>query len=327
MGSQFKLQALTSDGREPDVEISLSHSDHGTEQLTTITLRDITERVQQRARLDAALLTAESALLRQREMQDILVHAEKKAALSDLVAGVAHEINTPVGVALSAATYLDDQTRQTAATYAAGDLSEEELTEYFATARQAAQLMTLNSQRAADLIHSFKQMAVDQVGGERRRFDLATFIDEVVLSLRPVLKKSAAAVQVRCPPAITLDSFPGALSQVLTNLVMNTLEHAFAPGQPGQIAISAQLMTDDKVMLRYHDNGKGIPGELHMRVFEPFFTTRRDTGGSGLGLSVVSNIVQQSLQGTVTLYSAAGEGCTFLLRLPRNINLPSRHDA
>ena len=246
------------------------------------------------------------------------MQAEKLAALGGLVAGVAHEINTPVGITLSAATHLEAETIKADRAYQAGELTEEGLADYFATARQATQLMTLNSQRAAELIQSFKQVAVDQTGGEQRTFELATYIDEVLLSLRPRLKKSHIAIHIECPAKLTLDSLPGAFSQLLTNLIMNSLIHAFAPNQPGHIDIIAKTNpTGDRVELIYRDDGCGIPPELHTKVFEPFFTTQRSNGGSGLGLHIVHAIVTQSLKGSLTLTSALGQGTTFTLVVPR----------
>ena len=263
---------------------------------------------------------AEIALARQQQIQDELVQVEKLAALGGLVAGVAHEVNTPIGVTLAAATHLDAETHKADRAYQAGELTEEGLSEYFATARQAAQLMALNSQRAAALIQSFKQVAVDQTGGERRSFGVARYIDEVLLSLRPLLKKSHIHIHVDCPPTLTLDSLPGAFSQVLTNLLMNALHHAFTPEQTGHITITvAAVPEQSQVCLTFRDDGQGIPPELHARVFEPFFTTRRANGGSGLGLHIVHNIVTQSLKGTLSLDSQVGQGTTFTLYLPRSL--------
>ena len=278
------------------------------------------ERVAQRtSELVEAKLRTEDALTRQQEMQDELVQADKMAALGSLVAGVAHEINTPVGITLGSATYLEAETDKADDRYQAGEMTEDELSSYFATARQATQLMALNSKRASDLIQSFKQVAVDQAGGERRQFGLATYIDEVLLSLRPSLKKTHVEVIVKCPQELVVDSLPGSLSQVLTNLIMNSLTHAFTPEQTGHISIVVQQWgaQGEWVELIYSDDGKGIPSELHDKVFEPFFTTRRGAGGSGLGLHIVFNIVNQILKGMVKLSSVAGEGAVFTLRFPR----------
>ncbi|MBU0690165.1 MAG: PAS domain-containing sensor histidine kinase [Gammaproteobacteria bacterium] len=312
----FKLVALTRDGREPNVEISLSHSGSGDDRLATITIRDVTEREKSRQEVEAARRAAEEALARQKVMQNELVQAEKMVALGSLVAGVAHEINTPVGVTLASATHLESETRKADARYHEGELTEEGLEEYFSTARQATQMMTLNSQRASDLIQSFKQVAVDQTGGERRSFDLAVYLDEILLSLRPSLKKSDVEVSVDCAEGVVVDGLPGALSQIVTNLIMNSLTHAFDVSTQGHIDISARL-SGEWIELIYRDNGKGIPRELQGKVFEPFFTTRRGSGGSGLGLHLVYNIVYQTLKGTLMLASEPGQGVTFTIRFPR----------
>jgi PAS domain S-box-containing protein len=319
MGSGRALLALTKDGREPHVEISLSHSGEGAQWLATVTVRDVTQREEYKRGLEAARHSAEVALARQKEMQGALVQTEMLAALGGMVAGVAHEINTPVGITLSAATFLDAQTQQADRAYQEGELTEEGLAEYFATARKASQLMTLNSQRAADLIQSFKQVAVDQTGGDQRTFNLAAYINEILFSLMPRLRKTKIGVTVDCPAELTMDSVPGALSQVLTNFIMNSLTHAFEPDQDGKIHISACAEDDDHVRIVYSDDGRGIAPELHSKVFEPFFTTRRSAGGSGLGLHIVHTIVTQSLKGSITLASSPGHGVKFTLSLPRKI--------
>ncbi|MBK1650125.1 hypothetical protein CKO36_16355 [Rhabdochromatium marinum] len=310
------LTGRTRDGREISVQASLSYSAKGEEILATITLRDVTEQERNQQILLEAKQQAESALTLQRQLQKELVQTEKLAALGSLVAGVAHEINTPVGVTLSAATYLESETHKIDQAYQAGELSEEELNDYFATARQATRLMSLNSERAANLIHSFKQIAVDRTGGERRTFDLAIYIDEVLLSLHPRLKKTPIEIQVDCPAGLILDSLPGAFSQVLTNLIINASVHAFEPDQAGHIAITARTTTDKQVKILFSDDGKGIPPELHKRVFEPFFTTQRSQGGSGLGLHIMYTLVTQSLKGTLTFSSTPNQGTTFAMCVP-----------
>ncbi len=319
MNERAALTALKRDGSQALVEISLSHSGEAGARLATVTLRDVTEREQTRQALIAAKQQAELALAQQQQMQNALVQVEKLAALGGLVAGVAHEVNTPIGVLLSAATHLSAETQKTHRAYQAGELSEEGLSDYFATAAQATQLMALNSQRAADLIQSFKQVAVDQTGGERRVFGVASYIEEVLLSLRPHLKKSPIQIHVDCPPELTMDSLPGAFSQVLTNLLMNALTHAFAPEQAGNVVI-AVAEEGQHICLTFSDDGKGIAPELHARVFEPFFTTRRANGGSGLGLHIVHSIVTQSLKGTLAFDSQVGEGTIFTLHLPRSLS-------
>lgn len=193
------------------------------------------------------------------------------------------------------------------------------MSDYFATAAQATQLMALNSQRAADLIQSFKQVAVDQTGGERRVFGVASYIEEVLPGLRPHLKNPPSKSTSTRPPELTMDSLPGAFSQVLTNLLMNALTHAFKPEQSGHIII-AVAEEGSQICLTFSDDGQGIAPELHARVFEPFFTTRRASGGSGLGLHIVHSIVTQSLKGTLAFDSQVGEGTIFTLHLPRSLS-------
>lgn len=317
-GAGLALTMLTADGRNPPVEVSLSHTDHNGERLAMVTIRDVTEQVRNRNDLIAARRHAEQALAQQQLLQDELVQAEKLAALGRLVAGIAHEINTPIGVTLSAATHLEAETRKTDHIYHGGELTEEGLSEYFETARQAARLMTLNCQRAADLIQGFKQVAVDQTGGEQRNFDLGAYLDEILLSLGPRLKKTSVTVTTHCLPGIEVYGYPGALSQVLTNLVFNTLIHAFDASQEGRIQITSTA-ENGCVTLVYSDDGKGIPPDLQVKVFEPFFTTRRGTGGSGLGLHILHTLVTQTLRGSVRLDSTPGQGTTFTLRFPQRL--------
>jgi PAS domain S-box-containing protein len=276
---------------------------------------DVTEQERNRSELLKAKQNAEETLQLQRMLQNELVQAEKLAALGGLVAGVAHEVNTPVGITLSAATHLSSETKKIGALYQAGELTEEELTEYFATAQQASQIMTINSRRAADLIHSFKQITADQAGGEMRNFDLAEYLHEILLSVGPKLRKHNVAVRTDCPAGILLRGLPGALVQVLTNLIMNSLVHGYNEDQPGQIDISARD-TGGNIELIYHDDGKGIPLEFHHKIFDPFFTTARGKGGTGLGLHIVYNIVTQILQGGIKMKSEPGQGTTFILRFP-----------
>ena len=319
MGERGTLKALTKDGREPDVEISLSHSGDGADRLATITVRDITEREKNRKALDRSRKRAEDALARQEQLQDGLVEAEKMAALGGLVAGIAHEINTPIGVALSSATHLEVETKKADDLYRSGEMTEEGLSDYFTTANQVAHMMTLNTQRASDLIQSFKQVAVDQTGDACRTFDMNDYIEEILLSLKPHFKQSSIKTHVNCPDHLSVYGHPGGVSQVLTNLITNSLRYAFDEGESGNISISVEA-TDDEVKLIYHDDGKGIEPDLQATVFDPFVTTGRSTGGSGLGLHIVYNIVTQTLKGTIALTSAPGQGATFTVTTPRNLS-------
>lgn len=269
------------------------------------------------AELMIAKNDAETAFNSLKQTQDTLVQSEKMAALGGLVAGIAHEINTPVGVILMSSTHLEAETDKVSCRYQQGELSGGELESYFDTARQSVRLMTINSQRAAELINSFKQVAVDQTGGERREFDLKSYIEEVVLSLHPKLKRTAISIIPDCPEGLTVDSYPGALSQILTNFIVNSLQHAYQPDQAGRLNIRVTLLSDDTIRLIYSDDGKGVPPELQSKIFDPFFTTQRGNGGSGLGLHIVYNAVYQTLKGRLQMHSAFAQGTMFTLHFPR----------
>jgi signal transduction histidine kinase len=248
--------------------------------------------------------------------QESLLQAERLASLGSLVAGVAHEINTPVGIALTSASVLMDATTAVDASMKAGQVKKSEIQKYIDTAGESARLIMNNAYRAAHLIHSFKQIAVDQVSEARRRFELKEYIGEVVSSLQPKLKKTRIVVAINCPDDIMLDSYPGALAQVITNLTLNCVEHAFDPEGAGNIDINV-IPDGDMIEMQVVDNGKGIPPELLDKVFDPFVTTRRGQGGTGLGLNIVFNLVVKQFGGSISVSSTLGQGARFMLRIPR----------
>ena len=244
-----------------------------------------------------------------------LVESEKMASLGGLVAGVAHEINTPVGIGVTAASHLENKTREMLEEYRAGGLKRSRLEEFLGLCDESTRMILVNLRRASDLIRSFKQVAVDRSTEERRKFALHDYLEEVLLSLKPHLKKTAISVELDCDPELEIDSYPGAYSQILTNLVMNSLVHAYDPGQAGRIRVEI-THGEDRLRLVYSDDGKGIaPGDLD-KIFEPFYTTKRGRGGTGLGLHILYNIVTQKLEGTVHCESLPGQGTTFTLDVP-----------
>jgi PAS domain S-box-containing protein len=253
-----------------------------------------------------------------RDIQGQLVEAEKMASLGSLVAGVAHEINTPLGIGLSAVSHFQDQVRALSVDLAEGKLKKSSLDSFCATSNEAAEMIASNLRRAADLIKSFKQVAVDQTSSEKRDFILGAYLTELMSSLSPVFRKSPVTVTLECPDNIQMDSYPGPLSQVVTNLITNALTHAFDEGQAGAVVVHVTESGPD-VILVCSDNGRGIPEEHQSKVFDPFFTTRRNKGGTGLGLSVTYNLIVQTLRGKVTMTSKLGEGTVFTVRLPRDV--------
>ncbi|GLR79323.1 PAS-domain containing protein [Azospirillum oryzae] len=281
------------------------------------TLTDVTVEARSAEEIFNAMQELERAYADLKETQASLVQAEKMASLALLVAGVAHEINTPIGIAFGCATHLSGRTSTLAEAFESGTMRKSELAAYVATAGESSRLIEQNLTRAAELIQSFKRVAVDQTSEERRRFDLLAYLEEVVTSLGPTLRKSRHRVAIACSPGIVMDSFPGALSQVVTNLVMNALTHAFPADSKGHMVIDVDETADGEVEIRFADDGVGIPAENLPKVFEPFFTTRRGSGGSGLGLHIVFNLVTQSLGGRISVDSVPGDGTTFTLRIPK----------
>ena len=258
-----------------------------------------------------------AAHARLQETQQQLVQAEKMAALGQLVAGVAHEINTPLGVALTAASFLADETQRIAKGIEAGKLRRAEFDSYAATAVDSTTLLLANLSRAADLVQGFKQVAADQTSDERRLFTLDDWIGDLVLSLRPMWQKPGHKLTVDCPEGIRLDNYPGALAQILTNLISNTLVHGFEAGRVGQLGIAVTEPDADSVEIVYTDDGRGIAPDNLPSIFDPFFTTRRAQGSTGLGLHIVYNLVAQRLGGTIRVTSELGAGVRFTLRFPR----------
>ncbi|QNA87729.1 GAF domain-containing protein [Massilia sp. Dwa41.01b] len=263
---------------------------------------------------NAALNTALQQL---REAQGELVRQEKLASLGELVAGVAHEINTPLGICVTATSHLVEELRLTRAELAAGEMTQESLASFFDIVDQSLRIMTTNTQRAASLVRSFKQVAVDQSSGDIRSFNLRAYLNEVLLSLQPRLKGRPVKVEVDCPPDVAMESYPGAVSQIVTNMVINSLIHGFERDQPGHIAIRVAV-EGEQVAMSYADDGAGMDKETLDKLFDPFFTTKRGSGGSGLGAHILYNLVTGALGGTVKVESAPGQGLRYDLSFPRS---------
>ncbi|GHG59784.1 hypothetical protein GCM10010919_02620 [Alishewanella longhuensis] len=247
--------------------------------------------------------------------QKELIQSEKLAALGNMVAGIAHELNTPVGNAVMAASRLKADYR-TLATKAKTALTKSDFENFLVQSHDSTEILDRNLLRAAELIRSFKQVAVDQTSLQRRPSYLHEILDDVLLMLQPSIRKSGHSVTVQQPEfPILLDTYPGPLEQVLINLIQNALIHAFDDA-PGQVRVTVSQQ-DQLIILSVADNGKGIPFAQQTKIFEPFFTTRLGTGGSGLGLSLVHNMVTGILKGQLRLESMPGEGSRFWITMPR----------
>jgi signal transduction histidine kinase len=253
--------------------------------------------------------------------QDSLVQTEKLAALGRLVAGVAHEINTPVGTSLTVASALINKTNRFEADVTSGNVRRSVLTEFIAASREAASQIMINLGQAIDLIQSFKQVAADRNVSDRRRFDLGEVTEQVVKGLQFGLRSQNLTVSVECEPNLAMNSYPGPYGQVLTNLVLNSAAHAFPDGARGSVHIAAQASGKDNVEVLFSDDGCGMSPEVKRQVFDPFFTTRRDQGSTGLGLHIVYNIVTNRLGGRINLETKPGAGTKIRIIVPREAPL------
>ncbi len=297
-------------------KLPLLDADGEIERVVTVAL-DIGERKKSEQEMRKARDAAETALRNLRETQVSLIEAEKLAALGRLVAGVAHEVNNPVGIGLTVASALERKTALFAAEVARGDLRRSSLNDFLETSRDASSQLVANLNRAAELIQSFKQVAADRNYSDQRTFDLADLTEQVVMSLRPGLRKHNLTLTVDCQPNLIMNSYPGPYGQVLTNLFLNAVAHAFPDGRPGAIHIEARESGRDNVEIIFSDNGIGMSLDVRRRAFDPFFTTRRDQGGTGLGLHIVYSIVTNRLGGRLDLDSEPGGGTRIQMILPR----------
>ena len=258
-----------------------------------------------------------------RHAQDELARSERLAALGSMVAGIAHELNTPIGNSLVAASTLLDKVRALDQTFEAG-LRRSDLRAFIDDANGISELLSRNIERTAGLVSSFKQVAVDRTSSQRRKFDLGAVIQENIDTMAPALKKTPYQVVVDVAPLVAMDSYPGPLGQVLAALVDNAIVHGFHGRAHGRLTIKVPLPAGEHAEIIVSDDGAGIPTGHLNRIFDPFFTTRMSEGRSGLGLNIVHNIVTTILGGKIHVNSMPGAGTTVRLTLP--LDAPMHHE-
>jgi PAS domain S-box-containing protein len=284
-----------------------------------VAAEEITARKRSEQEMRRAREAAEQALEHLRETQASLIEAEKLAALGRLVAGVAHEINGPVGSSLTVASALRQKYEVFAADVGRGDIKRSALNEFLDAVRGASVQLVTNLDRASQQVQSFKQVATDRSRLERRRFDLGELTEQILMGLRPELRKRGLALDVSCEPDLLMDSLPGPYGLVLSNLVLNAAMHAFPPPRTGTISITAHALGADEVEIALADDGCGMSPHVRRQAFDPFFTTRRHEGAAGLGLHIVHSMVVDRLDGRLTLESEPEAGTTVHLVLPRSL--------
>ncbi len=277
--------------------------------------KEVKERRQTQTVLKETNKSLEDSLITLRQTQDHLIMSEKMAALGNLVAGVAHEINTPVGIGITAASFLTMKTRKFSKHINNENIDFHDLNKYMTLAKEASTIIETNLKRAADLISSFKQVGADQASRKKRLFFMKEYLNIVLYSLRPKLKEGEHRVFIDCPENFEVDSYPGVFSQILTNLVINSITHGFEVIKKGKIYIKI-THEDNNMRFYYKDNGKGMDEKAVKRIFEPFFTTKRIQGGTGLGMHIVYNLVTQVLKGQITCSSSKEKSLSFLIDIP-----------
>lgn len=315
-----RLTALTNELEERNQQLTaqntaLTQSETQVKELNYTLETRVTERT-------AAL---QQAMTQLQQSQASLARADRMSALGTLVAGISHELNTPIGNSVMTASTLSERVKSLQLNVERGNLRRSDLDASMTQFTQGADLILRNLERAAHLLGSFKQVSVDQTSEVRRKFDLAKVVSDVLTTIAPSLKGNSHQVRVDIPEGLILDSFPGPLGQVVINLVHNAHLHGLeGMGDNGVISISAQacdLAADiPGVALTVSDNGSGIDADNLQRIFEPFFTTRMGRGGTGLGLSIVHNIVHDMLSGRIEVGSQPGEGTHFVIRLPLSVD-------
>ncbi len=301
----------------------IKDSGQGYLELLPLVLPDVVRQYQDRV----ARQRAEAEIRRMnKELEEKLLLSQKMAALGSLVAEMTHEINTPLSTGITGASGLLERTAQIEQLYADEKMRRSDLESYLNAAKETGRIILSNLERAADLNRSFKIVAVDQCHEVRRRFSINAYMDEILLSLRPKLKRTQHQITVHCPDTLEMENDPGALFQIISNLIMNSLIHGFEGLERGAIDIDVALESGH-ILLMYHDNGRGIPADDRAHIFDQFFTTKRDQGGSGLGLNIVYRLVTQTLLGTIACESPPGNGTTFHLRFPQFITtMPDRQN-
>jgi PAS domain S-box-containing protein len=278
---------------------------------------DLEARVSERTKsLEHANQDLEIALKSMKNMQAEMFRSEKMAALGYLVAGISHELNTPIGNSLMVASTLKEHAANLASELGSGKPRRTILNELIAETKKGADILVRSLERAAQLIISFKQVSVDQSSNHRRSFDLGKSLEEILLTLEPMYRRSAHKLTLDLQAGIQMESYPGALAQIVTNAISNALNHAFENQAQGLMQLSSRRIDQEQVEIIFSDNGCGILLENLKRVFDPFFTTKLGQGGSGLGMNIVYNLVTEVLGGKVELHSELGKGSSLIIRLP-----------
>jgi PAS domain S-box-containing protein len=309
-------------------EITQSINDQKRLQKAEQQLRELNETLEQRVEKRTQQLEASNQILshtldRLNQTQTELVQSEKMASLGSLVSGFSHEVNTPIGIAVTASSLVSDELNTLVNLYQNGTMARSHLESFFEKADEGLQMLVKNLNRASELIGSFKQVAVDQASEALRTVNLSHYLQEVIRSLQPRIKRARVEVTIKAHEELNLTTYPGSIAQILTNLVINSITHAFEQTATPKILICVEnSTTSDSVKLIYQDNGCGMSEEISKHIFDPFFTTRRDEGGSGLGMNIVYKLITQKLNGKISCNTSQNNGTRFEIILPVQLRPP-----
>lgn len=251
------------------------------------------------------------------EKQELIVQNSKMVALGQMVAGFSHEIMTPMGVSVTAVSSLQELIRQIKRRFQNNHVTKSSFDKFLEESEEAVEIILTNIQRSSEMIESMKHIAVDQSSGQKRKFNIYEYLQEILLSLKPKLKRTEHAVIIDCEPNLKVESYPGYISQIFTNLIINSLIHGFDGWKTGgEIRIAAKVEENSLLRFEYTDNGNGMPEEVRQRVFEQYYTTRKNDGGSGVGMHLIHQIITEKLNGTLTLESQPKQGVCFQFTIP-----------
>jgi signal transduction histidine kinase len=290
----------------------------------------VNKRTEELSEVNTLLEKQNEELIRQKEelqstleylqkTQEQLIESERMAALGGLVAGVAHEIITPVGIGVTAISNLLEEVQKMAELYKKDEISRKDFKEFIQSTHDAGNLIQKNLERTASLIQSFKQVSVDQVSEQQRVFKIKSYFDDIIRSLSPKFKHKDITFRIDCDERLEVNSFPGTYAQIFTNLLLNTFTHGFHNREKGTVAIKA-IQNNNMLMIEYRDDGIGINGKDLPHIFEPFYTSDQRKG-TGLGLNIVHNLVNQKLQGNISCESEPGKGVIFRIEIPEKLKI------
>ncbi len=272
-----------------------------------------------RRKTESTLITTnkdlKNTILELSKAQDRLLEAEKMSSLGQLSAEVSHEINTPIGISITSTSYLADILTKLEQDINAQKLSKRTIDSFIGNAQHSIDLLSNNLQRAAELIASFKQVAVDQTNDKVRLINVAKYLDEIIQSIHPKLKKTNHSIKINCAPHIEIFTHPGAIAQIIINLIINSIIHGFHNTNRGEMTIDVTV-EQQRLVIGYRDNGTGINDEQLEQLFDPFYTTQSDKGGTGLGTHIIKNLVVDTLNGSIDAYSETGEGLSYRMTFP-----------